>query len=917
MNMNKSGTSSANQRAKLLAGFVAIAMVVCVLCVVLPASDAADQETDADTQVLRVTIDGQSTVYKYSELSTAVNVINAAEGNVTVDVLNDFTANLTNVGSTSAAMVLKNENPDASITINGNNHTISGIGNVSEGVDANMINIEYSAADFTISDLKIDGKGIAHHGINIYDVEGTVTLDGVSAINNKATGITLNQATKVIASDITATNNVWGAINVDNGSALEINGNNNLGEGFQIWSEDANTEETGSSVTGDAFDDYQYGWTKTGTSPVTDGAIWFANGTITGDFVLGGGNGIIIPADKTLTVAEGASLTIEDDGTLTKTGELVNNGEVIAYSTTYDYADGDIFVNASGTRFTVFVETMGTAGTNVEVTFGVNIRAPVYDGNPVSVQIDLSPNAIIINGDGLSIDADAAQTASINNMEDIVDVGEYTLQTVVYVSNTGSSAVTYFTVPVPFSIQPAEYKINATIANWSQGAQPNDPSITVNDVFGEPATDVTVEYDFVNAIENPTIVTDDAYDLTQGIWYLRVTASSDDPNYEATTKYVQFQVTAPVPLDSAVEFAAVDNATLGLGDDILLQSNVLYTVGKFTQDTEAMTSAADVDMTGFIYQLAANQVPASWGFISAAAGYYLGFSVTAGQNIDLSDAEIDESDTNLKEITVEDAPANVKYYVYYLGTDLSLYDSESTADDKKTLQYNIDFDGTPATGDAYLDTTYTFKLDDLNQYRIILNDSKNTENYEYRLGEGKQLTLIAGAGAGFQYWTTEDKSPVASFNFGSIMTVSSEFDTNNDNVIELTAYYGEGSGDITIGEPATNAYVGIIKDDANKQFIITLVGTTANGGYGYIPTGSVTIEYTYLVEQTIGGQTFYRPVTDEVSVTVAEGKMIVESGAIEGFDTIISAKIIYGADDDSADGTNSAIYTPNLTATTE
>ena len=330
MNMNKNGTISANQRAKLLAGFVAIAMVVCVLCAVLPSSDAVD-ETSADTDILQITNGGQVQKYTYAQLDDAIAAINAAEGAITVDVLNNFTANLTDVANTKAAIVLSNNNPDAAITINGHNHTITGFGTVSPGVSANIINVEYSAADFTISDLVIDGGNLGHHGFNIYDVSGAVTLDGITSTNNTATGITLNQADNVVANGVTVTNNPWGAINVDHGSKLVINGNNNLGDGFQIWSEDANTAETGSSVTGDAFNDYKYGWEKP-SEDVTNGAIWFANGTVTGDFVLGGGNNITIPADMTLTVAPGASLTVESGSTLATeegaevTGNVVNNG---------------------------------------------------------------------------------------------------------------------------------------------------------------------------------------------------------------------------------------------------------------------------------------------------------------------------------------------------------------------------------------------------------------------------------------------------------------------------------------------------------------------------------------------------------------------------------------------------------------
>lgn len=346
MNMNKNGTISANQRAKLLAGFVAIAMVVCVLCAVLPSSDAADQETAADTQILEVTIgDGEAKIYTYAELNDAVSAINSATGNVTVEVLNDFTANLGSADQNYGSISLENKN-SVNITINGGNHTITAFGTPKQGVtNVNVINIMGNAT-YNISNLNIDGNkvvdedgnvtGGAHHGINAFanDNTPTVILNGVSIVDNTAAGIAINGAT-VTANNITVTGNEWGAINVDKAGKLTINGNNDLGDGFQIWSEDANAADSPSTITGDAFDDYQYGWTKNAEKEedkVTNGAIWFANGTVTGDFVLGGGNNITIPEGMTLTVAPGASLTVESGSTLATekgaevTGNVVNNG---------------------------------------------------------------------------------------------------------------------------------------------------------------------------------------------------------------------------------------------------------------------------------------------------------------------------------------------------------------------------------------------------------------------------------------------------------------------------------------------------------------------------------------------------------------------------------------------------------------
>ena len=80
MNMNKSGTSSANQRAKLLAAFAVIAMVVCALCVIVPVSDAADEPElqekelpEASSGVITITENGIYTLDADIEGSIIIN----------------------------------------------------------------------------------------------------------------------------------------------------------------------------------------------------------------------------------------------------------------------------------------------------------------------------------------------------------------------------------------------------------------------------------------------------------------------------------------------------------------------------------------------------------------------------------------------------------------------------------------------------------------------------------------------------------------------------------------------------------------------------------------------------------------------------------------------------------------------------
>ena len=317
MNMNEKG-----RQTKLLAAIAIIAMVVCVFAVAMP-SDNVDATTSAtatsDSPIMTVNIGGVSTDYDNSEITDAVAAINAATSDVNVTIKQNFSVSVNATDNKHAALWFNNTN-NVKISIDGGNKTITFAGSNS----SNIIGFYDSGATYSVEDLTLVGNDNSRHGINI--VAANVTLDNVTIRDNSAAGITFNggdndvsgESFTVNASNITTSDNGWGGINVDNKTgtaALVLSGTNDLNEALPIWSEAGN-------ITAPGFTSYK--WTT--DSGVTDGKMFFENGTISSDFTNKSSETITIGADQTLTIAE--NVTFTNSGTVTNEGTITNYGTI-------------------------------------------------------------------------------------------------------------------------------------------------------------------------------------------------------------------------------------------------------------------------------------------------------------------------------------------------------------------------------------------------------------------------------------------------------------------------------------------------------------------------------------------------------------------------------------------------------------
>ena len=345
-----------------------------------------------------------------------------------------------------------------------------------------------------------------------------------------------------------------------------------------------------------------------------------------------------------------------------------------------------------------------------------------------------------------------------------------------------------------------------------------------------------------------------------------------------------------------------------------LQGDITFTVPEYGKITPEGPNTITAD--GMVHYI--DSFTGFWGTEADKPGYYLAFTVNSEYDIDWSKvtltmkgSAVDSVEKVFKAGELTDGT-----FVLYLGNDASAFTDF-------TFTIDIDGEGTLYEATTYTLDTQTEKGGEVSgitafQYIIEFIDSQNNVILTEKRDEGAMFQIpYAGAGVGFTGWATEvvNGEDPENFNFASVMVVTSIYDVNMDGKITLTATYGETPVDpVGPSDPATTVYPGIVKGD---EVIITLVGEIETG-YGYIPAGTLTIEYTAVEWTDFGGQMVPMPKTYELTVDVTEGQMAVHISAdqFQSFENIIGINVTYTSIDGGLTGYNSAIYNVTLTAPT-
>ena len=411
------GTKGANQRAKLLAAFAVIAMVVCALCVVVPFAEAADPPYEVS--------EGVATVDTYEQLTEAMS-----DSNVTSIMLGD---DITHTDSNPA-------NPlHITKSIDLNTHALSLPANMYKNGAAIVGN---SSSAVTVSNGTFDvGDGSVIRSLS----SAVITYDGVTfpsgaVMTNAAASITFKGCSFGTAdtesswgiyysnnsTDVTVDENCMflgtfdqGAIAVEGGApVLDVDA---YVPTLQIWfqsTEDLSKLEIDDANVGETWIanlDAQTALDSNVTVPGNDVVVKDSRGTL---------DKLTVGEDGTLNVKRGqtlevpASTSVDNNGTIVNDGTIDNNGTLTNNKTLVN--NGNTTGNAiEGTGTVVSpsdMEEMTVTGTaKTDSTFTAD-QIVVVDGTWTLV----SGTDIIIEGqlvvpEGSQIIIEAGATLTINS----------------------------------------------------------------------------------------------------------------------------------------------------------------------------------------------------------------------------------------------------------------------------------------------------------------------------------------------------------------------------------------------------------------------------------------------------------------------------------------------------------------------
>ena len=216
-------------------------LALCMMLTMVPAAFAADGNSGSE-------------ITSAQELQDALdNAASNQSGNKTVTLTQDIGVSNSGVSATKKSAVIKI--PEG-VTLDGKGYRIYALSEDTNWVTTNneptnhIISVEGASENTTttIKNLTIEGHAGTKSGIHAYNCKGTVALESVTIKNCGNAAVQVNGAT-VTATNLTTEDNVWGAVNVDQGenvtttASFTLTGDNNsLGEPVKIWTELTNQE---------------------------------------------------------------------------------------------------------------------------------------------------------------------------------------------------------------------------------------------------------------------------------------------------------------------------------------------------------------------------------------------------------------------------------------------------------------------------------------------------------------------------------------------------------------------------------------------------------------------------------------------------------------------------------------------------
>ena len=215
-------------RNKLLAAFLALAMVAVCGAVVISDSTSYGAESEATKEI---GLDGTTaTIYSAGQMRDVLAGIGTTGDYENVEKIvigADFTVE-------SKIEINK------SIVVDGNNHNITAIGNAAwtgtSGDDKYAVTV--NNADAEVCNIVIDNGGVAY-GFNVFGTaDNTVKLKNITSNNSAGAGFCFNGAV-VEATSLSATGYKWGGANADKGADVSLDTINGIGS---IYTENSTSD---------------------------------------------------------------------------------------------------------------------------------------------------------------------------------------------------------------------------------------------------------------------------------------------------------------------------------------------------------------------------------------------------------------------------------------------------------------------------------------------------------------------------------------------------------------------------------------------------------------------------------------------------------------------------------------------------
>ncbi|MCM3636563.1 S-layer homology domain-containing protein [Sporosarcina luteola] len=258
-----------------------------------------------------------------------------------------------------------------------------------------------------INNLTIDSNSNAY-GVHAYG-DASANLENVTIINSKGAGLTVNGST-VIATDLNASGNKWGAVNVDPGSGVKtlskfVLTGGTLADATQIWSD-------GRNVDGDAMINVEaLGYDKYNVAG-TNGVIW-TNRELTNIITINGDPNTVYTsiqaaidaakADDTINVPAG-TYGLSEQLTIDKSISIVGAGESTIIQVTENLGE------VNGSKHALSIYSKGVKINNLTIDSNSNAYG-VHAYGDASANLE---NVTIINSKGAGLTVNGSTVIATN-----------------------------------------------------------------------------------------------------------------------------------------------------------------------------------------------------------------------------------------------------------------------------------------------------------------------------------------------------------------------------------------------------------------------------------------------------------------------------------------------------------------------